>query len=96
MDPNQPEYYVSNNGPQKFVSRPSIIQIRNEQPVTIILRWSENGPILSPKEQGIFEVTPENHVVALAATALRGDDLSLEAFLNLMKSKSVSKAQSAL
>ena len=96
VDPNQPEYYVSNNGPQKFVSRPSIIQIRNEQPVTIILRWSENGPILSPKEQGIFEVTPENHVVALAATALRGDDLSLEAFLNLMKSKSVSKAQSAL
>ena len=64
--------------------------------MTIILRWSENGPILSPKEQGIFEVTPENHVVALAATALRGDDLSLEAFLNLMKSKSVSKAQSAL
>ena len=96
VDPNQPEYYVSNNGPQKFVSRPSIIQIRNEQPVTIILRWSENGPILSPKEHGIFEVTPENHVVALAATALRGDDLSLEAFLNLMKSKSVSKAQSAL
>ena len=96
VDPSQPEYYVSNNGPQKFVSRPSIIQIRNEQPVTIILRWSENGPILSPKEQGIFEVTPENHVVALAATALRGDDLSLEAFLNLMKSKSVSRAQSAL
>ncbi len=96
VDPNQPEYYVSNNGPQKFVSRPSIIQIRNEQPVTIILRWSENGPILSPKEQGVFEVTPENHVVALAATALRGDDLSLEAFLNLMKSKTVSMAQSAL
>ena len=96
VDPNQPEYYVSNNGPQKFVSRPSIIQIRNEQPVTIILRWSENGPILSPKEQGVFEVTPENYVVALTATALRGDDLSLEAFLNLMKSKSVSKAQSAL
>ncbi|MGB1413464.1 MAG: penicillin acylase family protein [Paracoccaceae bacterium] len=96
VDPSQPEYYVSDNGPQKFVSRPSIIQIRNEQPVTIILRWSENGPILSPKEQGVFEVTPENYVVALTATALRGDDLSLEAFLNLMKSKSVSKAQSAL
>ncbi len=93
---DQTEYYETAEGPKKFRSRPSIIQIRNQPPVTVMLRWSENGPILSPSQGNLFKVTHQNHVIALAATALQQNDRSIEAFLNLMQSQSVLEAQTAL
>ncbi|MEL6169493.1 MAG: penicillin acylase family protein [Pseudomonadota bacterium] len=82
-------------GPDGWVSirkRPSIIQIKDNPPLTIILQWSPNGPILLDDPYDLDTITPEGHVPALSWTALSPDDTSLSSALGIMRAGSVDAA----
>jgi len=96
LDPERPEYYRVPEGYKKFQSRESIINIKDHPPVTITLRWSDNGPILPGTHYGISEITPRGHVAALSWTALGSADTSFTAGYNLMGAQDVSEAQALL
>lgn len=96
IDPTKPAFYRTKDGLKAFKNRPSIVNIKNKMPVTMTLRWSDNGPILSSNQFNIGKVTPKNHVIALASTALRGDDRSLASGFDLMKARSVIQGIDAL
>lgn len=96
IDPKRPDYFKTTKGYRKFESRSSIIQIRNQEPVTILIKKSGNGPIIYPEKINMQQIIPKQHVMALASTALQANDKSVEAFLNLMKSKSVKVAENAM
>lgn len=89
LNPENPEEYKTPNGFKTFISRPSIINIKNETPITITLRWSDNGPILPGSFQNLRHVTPEGHVAALSSTALSAADTTLSATIRLMQSSTV-------
>ena len=95
LNPANPEQYRTPDGWKDFVSRRSIIEVKGEAPVTVTLRWSDNGPILPGSHYDLASVTPAGHVAALAWTALSGADTSMSAAMGLMKSHSVAQAITA-
>ncbi|MEZ5912041.1 MAG: penicillin acylase family protein [Paracoccaceae bacterium] len=95
LNPENPEEYLTPEGYKPFVTRKSIIEVDGETPLTLTLRWSENGPILPGTHYDLASVTPKDHVAALGWTALRGDDTSMTAAMRLMRAKSVAEAKAA-
>ncbi len=89
LNPQNPEEYLTPNGYKKFRTRPSIIEIKDAPPITLTLRWTENGPVLPGTQFDLNTVTPPGHVAALAWTVLSPRDTSLGAAMALMRAKTV-------
>ncbi|MFV0490505.1 MAG: penicillin acylase family protein [Pseudorhodobacter sp.] len=95
LNPDNPEEYRTPDGWKAFETRRSIITVKDGDPVTVTLRWSENGPILPGSHFNLDTITPPGHVAALSWTALSPRDTSLTAALGLMKSRSIPQALDA-
>ena len=65
INPDNPEQYLTPDGPKNFISRKTIVQIKDKPSVTLTLRWSESGPILPGTHYDLATITPANHVAAL-------------------------------
>ncbi len=89
VNPDNPEQYRTPDGFKAFVTRKSIINIKDEAPVTVTLRWTDNGPVLPGTHYNLSSITPPGHVAALSWTALSPRDTSMAAALRLMEAKSV-------
>jgi penicillin amidase len=96
LNPDNPEQYQTPTGFKPFRTRKSIIQIKDSEPVTITLRWTENGPVLPGSHANLGTITPPGHVASIAWTALGDNDTTLSAGVGLMYAKSVQEALSAL
>ena len=92
LHPDNPEEVLTPNGYRPLTTRSSIIRVDGEEPRTVTLRWSENGPILSGSQYGLSTITPPGHVAALSWTALSGSDTSVSAGFDLMRAKDVNAA----
>ncbi|MES0861084.1 penicillin acylase family protein [Ruegeria sp. SCPT10] len=92
LNPDNPEEYLTPDGYKEFRTRPSIIEIKDEAPITLTLRWTENGPVLPGSHYDLETVTPPGHVVSLSWTALSPNDTSMTASMGLMNANSVSEA----
>lgn len=95
LDPENPLRYRTPDGWAEFDSRGSIIRIRDEDPVTLTLRWSQNGPILSGGLYDLGTITPPGHVAALSWTALQPGDTTMTAAIRLMRAQTIEQAQAA-
>ena len=92
LNPENRQEYLSVDGYKEFVTRPSIIKIKDETPVTLTLRWTDNGPVLPGSMFKLADITPPGHVVSLSWTVLSPNDTSMSAAINLMRSTSVQEA----
>ncbi|MEO1106547.1 MAG: penicillin acylase family protein [Pseudomonadota bacterium] len=92
LNPDNPEEYLTPDGYKEFRTRPSIIEIKDEAPITLTLRWTENGPVLPGSHYDLETITPPGHVVSLSWTALSPNDTSMTASMGLMNANSVSEA----
>ena len=92
VNPDNSEEYLTPDGPKPFTTRKTIIAIKDADPVTITLRWSESGPILPGSHYDLASVTPAGDVAALEWTALSGADTSMTAAMQLMIAGSVDDA----
>ncbi|GAA6192740.1 penicillin acylase family protein [Phaeobacter sp. NW0010-22] len=92
LNPENPEEYLTPDGYKTFETRPSIIEIKDARPITLTLRWTENGPVLPGSHYSLSTITPPGHLVALGWSALSPKDTTLSAALDLMQSKSVREA----
>ena len=92
VNPANGEEYLTPDGPKPFTSRKTIISIKDAEPVTITLRWSQSGPILPGSHYDLASITPQGDVAALQWTALSGADTSMMAGLQLMTAGSVAEA----
>jgi penicillin amidase len=95
LNPDNPEEYRTPDGWATFDSRQSIITVKDAEPVTLTLRWSRNGPILTGGQFDVGSITPPGHVPALSWTALSGQDTSITAAMRLMRSGTVAEALAA-
>jgi penicillin amidase len=91
LNPANPEEYETPDGWKPFETRRSIITVKDAEPVTITLRWTDNGPVLPGAHYDLATVTPAGHVAAVSWTALSGADTSMTAALRLMGAKSVAE-----
>lgn len=92
VNPDNPEEYLTPDGFKRFKTRPSIIEIKDAPPITLTLRWTDNGPVLPGTHYNLDAVTPPGHVASLSWTALSPRDTSMTASMGLMNSDTVREA----
>ncbi|GAB1363548.1 penicillin acylase family protein [Rhodobacter sp.] len=93
LNPSNPEEYALPDGTwAKFDTRQTIVTVKDAEPVTLTLRWSRNGPVLSANQFSLGTVTPAGHVAALSWTALSGADTSMTAAMRVMHAQTVAEA----
>ncbi|MDF1715754.1 MAG: penicillin acylase family protein, partial [Antarcticimicrobium sp.] len=95
VNPQNPDEYLTPDGFKTFESRPSIIQIKDAAPITLTLRWTENGPVLPGSHYKLETVTPPGHVAALGWTVLDPQDTTVSAAMALMRAETVQQAITA-
>jgi penicillin G amidase len=95
LNPDNPGEVLTPDGWRPLRTRTSIITVRDAQPVTVTLQWSENGPILPGHHFNLASITPPGHAVSLGWTALDPADTSASAALALMRAGSVDEAIAA-
>ncbi len=95
LNPANHEEYKTPDGWKAFETRRTIITVADAEPVTITLRWSDNGPILPGSHYDLASITPPDHVVALAWTAFSAADTSMTSAIALMQSASIAEALAA-
>jgi penicillin G amidase len=95
LNPENAEEYRTPDGWEPFESRPSIIRVKDADPVTVTLRWSRNGPVLPGSHYELGTITPKGHVAAISWTALSGRDTSLSGAMQLMHAKAIPEALEA-
>lgn len=96
LNPDNVQEYLTPDGFKPFITRKSIIQIKDAEPVTVTLRRTENGPVLPASHANLGTITPPGHVASIAWTALDDKDTTLSAAIGLMYATSVQDALSAL
>lgn len=95
LNPDNTEEYRTPDGFKEFRKRSSIINIADADPITVTLRWTDNGPVLPSSHYNLGSITPPGHVASVAATLLTEEDTSLAAAIKVMRSKSVQQAINA-
>ncbi len=66
-------------GWQKLATRREVIKVKGQADVTITVRSSRHGPLISDVFKPAADALPQNFALAFAWTALRDDDLSMQA-----------------
>ncbi len=92
LNPDAEGEYLAPGGYKPFVTRRSIIRVKDAAPITVTLRWTDNGPVLPGSHFDLGEITPPGHVASVAWTLLDGADTSMTAALHLMQAKSTAAA----
>ena len=95
LNPENPAEYLTPDGYKPFRTENSIIRIRDQDPVTLTLRWTENGPVLPGSRFDLARVTPPGHVASVAWTVLSAHDTTMTAAMALMRAQSVAEALEA-
>ena len=95
LNPDNVEEYRIPGGFAPFETRSSIVAIKDAPPVTLTLRWTQNGPVLPDADFNLGLVTPTAHVASLGWTLLDEQDASVSALMGLMRAGSVTEGISA-
>jgi len=83
IDPADPERYLTPTGSAAFVNRTEVISVKDADDITLNLRSTRHGPVISDIVTSARDVTGEDRVLALAWTALIEDDTSIETLFDL-------------
>jgi penicillin amidase len=89
LNPDDPAEVLTPDGFEAMRTSPTIIRVKDAQPVTLLRQWTDNGPVLPGKHYGLAAITPPGHVAAIGWTLLTAEDTSMAAGLKLMRAKSV-------
>ncbi len=92
LNPDNPNEYLAPASYKPFLTRNTIIQIKDAQPITIKLRWTDNGPVLPGTHYDLASITPAGNIASVAWTALSPADTSISAVMGLMQSHSIAQA----
>jgi len=95
QNPDDPEQYLTPTGWKPFETRRSIVMIKGADPLTLTLRWTENGPVLPGTHFDLASVTPPGHVASVGWTVLDPADRSMTAAMKLMRARTVAEGIAA-
>ena len=95
LNPDTPEQYRTPEGWAEFETRRSILTVRDAPPVTLTLRWTQNGPVLPGSHFDLAAITPPGHVASVSWTALSAADTTMTAAIRMMQAGSVADGLAA-
>ena len=83
LDPENPARYLTPDGYRPFAVHREAIKVKGAPDEVVRVRETRHGPVLDDASAAAVRAAPPGHVLALGWTALRDDDLTLEAGLGL-------------
>jgi penicillin amidase len=89
-----PDSYVTPEGPRPFAVREETFRVRFGEDVTMRVRATRNGPVLSDLDPN--PGTPQGHVLSVAMTALIPGDTAASALHRLNRARSFDEAEAAV
>ena len=92
VNPDNRDQYRGPDGWVPFRTRDSIVNIKDAPAVTLRLRWTANGPVMSGNQFSLGTITPPDHVTAIAWSALSDRDTSISAAMGIMRARTVNEA----
>ncbi len=96
IDPNDPNKYLTPDGSAPFATRAEKILVRRGEPVTITVRTTRHGPVISDLGEDYAKPAPQGTVLALQATWLAIDDRSPEALRGIDRAQNWDQFRDAL
>lgn len=96
LDPTDARKYITPDGARPFETRQETISVAGGPDVTIAIRHTRHGPVLSDLEPGLSSIAGSGHVVALSAATLREDDMTADAFYRLNRARNWTDFRAAL
>ncbi len=87
VDPLDPNRYLTPEGSLPFGMRVERIGVRGGEDATLVVRSTRHGPVISDVDEKAAGIAGSGHVVALAAAALREDDMTGEAVWRLNRAR---------
>jgi penicillin amidase len=93
-DPADPTRYLSPEGPRPFETRSETIKVRDEPDVTMTVRRTRHGPVISEVLPGVNPLTQD--VLALSFPAAYRTDTTAASLLALNRARNWTEFQSAL
>ena len=78
-DPNDPNKYLTHEGPRAFETREETIHVKGSEDVIMTVRMTHHGPVISDVSNKCAELASTSQVVALSTPVLRPDDRTVEA-----------------
>jgi penicillin amidase len=83
LDPKDAGRYLTPDGSQPFTTRQETIQVRDSDAVTISVRETRHGPVVSDLSDGPQPGTQADEVLAFASPGLRDDDQTADALYRI-------------
>ena len=83
LDPQNPGAYLTPNGPRPFQVRREVIKVKDAEPVTLDVRLTRHGPVISDVSEQAAEVASGPFVLAMAWTALSATDTTAQALVRM-------------
>lgn len=93
---NEDGTYQTPNGPAKFGEITEVISVRFSDPISLPVRTTRHGPVVSDLSAFSRSRAEQNTVLALSATMLRDDDRTAQAIYDLSRSRTVEEIKAAL
>ncbi len=92
LNPASPTEYRTERGWEAFETRPTTIRVKDAEPVTLSLQWTQNGPVIPGSYYDLASITPPGHVMSLGWTALSRQDTSVSYAMRLMRADTIEMA----
>ncbi|GLQ06452.1 penicillin amidase [Sneathiella chinensis] len=96
INPDNPDQYKTPTGWADFEKREETILVKDADPVTLTVRSTRHGPVLSDSHRKSADMMGESHALSLAWTALRLEDRTPDASARLMAAKNWDEFKSAI
>ncbi len=96
LDPDDPNKYMAPGGSRAFETRQEIIKVKDGEDIVIDVRETRHGPVISDASRRAASAVPEDHVLSLAWTALRDDDMTAQGGLKLALAQNWAEFKDAL
>ncbi|HLI11821.1 MAG TPA: penicillin acylase family protein [Alphaproteobacteria bacterium] len=96
LDPQNPGRYLSPEGSLAFRTRTEQINVRGAAPVTLTVRETRHGPVISDVVEDLAKATERGTVVSLAATWMRPDNRIAESLYHIDKARNWDEFVAAL
>lgn len=95
VDPTDPSRYLTPDGPQKFETHTETIKVRGASDVTVTVRATRHGPVISDALPGVSPTAP-GEVLALSSPAAYRTDTTAAAMFAVDRARNWSQFISAL
>jgi penicillin amidase len=96
VDPADPTHYLTPDGSQAFATHDEVIHVKGGADVTLHVRATRHGPVISDIDAGLAALAGTGKVIALGFTGLGDHDASAEALLRVNVAKNWSEFLDAL